>query len=111
MNLNNILEVENDLTFLEFKCSETGYLLWPLIRQEFIQFIISDLVYKSAPLISFNRNISYFSALPNLLKAKFHNFKIGTNHRKAILVMASGAGLFLKDGKWFNRLSDYFGFG
>lgn len=110
MNLERILAVEDDSSFLDFKCPETGYLLWPLIRQEFIQFIISDLVYKSAPLISLNRNINYPKALSSLLKAKCHNFWVGGNAKNDVLLMASGAGLFLRDGKWFNRLSDYFVF-
>ncbi len=108
MNLEGILAVEDDSTFLDFKCPETSYLLWPLIRQEFIQFIISDLVYKSAPLISLNRNINYPQALTSLLKAKYHNMRVGSSTQNDVLLMASGAGLFLKDGKWFNRLSDYF---
>lgn len=108
MDLNKILAVENDSTFLDFKCPETGYLLWPLIRQEFIQFIISDLVYKSAPLISLNRSLNCPKALKTLLKAKYHNFRTSNIPENNVLLMASGAGLFLKDGKWFNRLSDYF---
>lgn len=108
MNLQEILAVENDPTFLDFKCPETGYLLWPLIRQEFIQFIISDLVYKSASLISLNRNIAYPKAISSLLKAEYHNLFTRSRAKGNILLMASGAGLFLKDGKWFNRLSDYF---
>lgn len=110
MSLARILAVENDSTFLDFKCSATDYLLWPLIRQEFIQFIISDLVYKSAPLISFNRNVNYPKVLSSLLRAKCHNFRVGNSARGDVLLMASGAGLFLRDGKWFNRLSDYFAF-
>ncbi len=110
MNLKEILAVEDDSIFLDFKCPETGYLLWPLIRQEFIQFIISDLVYKSAPLISLNRNINYSKALSSLFKAKCHNFRVGGSARGDVLLMASGAGLILRDGKWFNRLSDYFAF-
>lgn len=110
MNLKEILAVEDDATFLDFKCPETGYLLWPLIRQEFIQSIISDLVYKSAPLISLNRNVNYPKALSGLFKAKCHNFWVGGSARGDVLLMASGAGLILRDGKWFNRLSDYFAF-
>jgi hypothetical protein len=110
MNLQEILVVENDPTFLDFKCPKTGYLLWPLIRQEFIQFITSDLLYKSAPLISLNRSIAYPKALPSLLKAEYHNLVTSRRAKGNVLLMASGAGLFLKDGKWFNRLSDYFAF-
>lgn len=108
--MQEILAVENDPTFLDFKCPKTGYLLWPLIRQEFIQFITSDLLYKSAPLISLNRNIAYPKALPSLLKAEYHNLRAGSRVKGNVLLIASGAGLFLKDGKWFNRLSDYFAF-
>ena len=108
--MQEILAVENDSTFLDFKCLKTGYLLWPLIRQEFIQFITSDLLYKSAPLISLNRSIAYPKALSSLLKAECHNLVTSRRAKGNVLLMASGAGLFLKDGKWFNRLSDYFAF-
>lgn len=107
LTLEKILAVENDPVFLDFKCIESGYLLWPLIRQEFIQFIISDLVYKSAPLISLNRNINYRKALISVIKAQYHNARV-SNNKNDLLLMASGAGLFLRNGQWFNRLSDYF---
>lgn len=108
LSLDEILGFENDSTFLDFRCVETDYLLWPLIRQEFIQFIISDLVYKSSPLISLNRNINYPKVFSSTLKAKLHNLWMGGNAKNDVLLMASGAGLFLRDGRWFNRLSDYF---
>lgn len=108
MNLEEILAIENDSSFLDFKCSVTGYLLWPLIRQEFIQFLISDFVYKNSPLISLNRDIDYRNALPSLIKAEYHNLLLRRKAKNNVLLMASGAGLFLRDGKWFNRLSDYF---
>lgn len=108
LNLEGILAVEDDSTFLDFKCPETGYLLWPLIRQDFIKLIISDLLYKSAPRISLNLDVNYSIALPSLVKANFHNLWFGNSVRGDVLLMASGAGLFVRDGKWFNRLSDYF---
>lgn len=107
MDLQNILAVEDDSTFLDFRCPETQFLLWPLIRQEFIQSIISDLVYKNEPLISLSQKRDYPKAASTLLKAQYHNL----THRytsNEVLLMASGAGLILRDGKWFNRLSDYF---
>lgn len=107
MDLQNILAVEDDSTFLDFKCPETQFLLWPLIRQEFIQSIISDLVYKNAPLISLSQKRDYPKAASTLLKAQCHNLMHRHTPNK-VLLMASGAGLILKDGKWFNRLSDYF---
>ncbi|MGQ0442864.1 MAG: hypothetical protein ACT4OH_05375, partial [Methylophilaceae bacterium] len=108
MNLGEILAVENDAAFLDYKCSVTDYLIWPLIRQEFIQSIISDFVYKSAPLISLKRDINYRHALLSLMKAEVHNRCLRREANSNVLLMASGAGLFLKEGQWFNRLSDYF---
>lgn len=107
MDLQSILAVEDDSAFLDFKCPETGFLLWPLIRQEFIQSIISDFVYKNAPLISLNQKTDYSKAASSLLKAQFHNI-LRRHATNDVLLMASGAGLILKDGRWFNRLSDYF---
>lgn len=109
-SLEDILVVENDSAFLDFKCPATGYLLWPLIRQEFIQSIISDLVYKSSPLISLDRTFSYSRACTSLFRGLFHNSVNSSAFNADVLLMASGAGLFLRDGKWFNRLSDYFAF-
>lgn len=108
ISLQDILEVENDSAFLAFRCQSTGFLLWPLVRQELIQWVISDQIYKTASLVNLTPQIhNRKKVLMSLLKAELHNLFFS---RKAsdVVVMATGAGLVMKDGLAFNRLSDYF---
>jgi hypothetical protein len=110
ISLQDILEVENDSALLDVKCPQTGLLLWPMVRQEVIQWVISAQVYKTASLVNLSPRVkSRTKAMSALLKAEWHNL---TFHSKVspILLMATGAGLITKDGQLFNRLSDYFAF-
>lgn len=108
LSLQDVLEVENDLALLDFKCPETGLLLWPLIRQELIQWTISEQLYKTASLINLSPKIhSQAKAIRSLLKAELHNLTF-TKESNPILLMATGAGLITRNDKLFNRLSDYF---
>lgn len=108
ISLQDILEVENDSDFLSFRCQSTGYLLWPLVRQELIQWVISEQVYKTASLVNLAQKIQNRStAMFSLLKAELHNLS-SLEKNSDVMVMATGAGLVKKNGLAFNRLSDYF---
>lgn len=108
ISLQDILEVENDSTLLNVRCPQTGLLLWPLVRQEVIQWIISEQVYKTESLVNLSPGVkSHTKALSALLKAQWHNLTFASK-ASPILLMGTGAGLITKNGKLFNRLSDYF---
>lgn len=106
--LSDLLELENDASFLEFRCPETGVLLWPLVRMPFFRFIISDLFYDPSMVSLKNRNFN--GMLSTAGRVIFHNARHWRHAKGRILIIASGAGHFLKMGRWFNRLSDYFAF-
>lgn len=106
ITLKDILEIENDEEILSFRCPVTGYLLWPLIRNTFIRFIMSDMLYET-PLISENRSPRPLKAYASVVKAGIHNLFKGRRLKGQILVSSSGSHILL-NGRYFNRLSDDF---
>lgn len=105
-SLHDLLEIENDPAFLEFRCPGTGYLLWPLARNQFLRQLISDLYYKHAPLLAPAAPIPRRQALAVLPQVLMHNFRRGKMHGE-VLVIGTGAGQFQREGRWFNRITDY----
>jgi len=106
-SLHDLLEVENHPSLLDFKCAETGLLLWPLVRIQFLRSILYDLMY-GAPLINRCPHWNYRAALPAIAKSIMYNVKHRHQARRNVLLMATGAGHVMKEGRWFNRLSDHF---
>jgi hypothetical protein len=106
ITLQDILEIENDEEILSFKCPEAGYLLWPPIRNVFIRFVMSDLLYQ-VPLLSEERPSLPRKAYASVVKACAHNMLKGRILKGPILISATGSHV-LRDGQYFNRLSDYF---
>ena len=106
ITLKDVLEVENDEEILRFRCPETGYLLWPFIRNTFIRFIKSDFHYKT-PLIFEEPSLRPRKAYVSVLRACFHNMRKGRHLKGPILISSSGSHV-LRDGRYFNRLSDDF---
>jgi len=104
--LQDILVIEDTPEILSFRCPDTGYLLWPLIRNVFIRFIKSDLHYKE-PLISDQRQPRPRKAYLSVLKACAHNAIKGRQLRGDVLISSTGSHV-LRDGLFFNRLSDHF---
>jgi len=104
--LQDILVIEDTPEILGFRCPDTGYLLWPLIRNVFIRFIKSDLHYKE-PLISDQRQPRPRKAYFSVLKACAHNAIKGRQLRGDVLIYSTGSHV-LRDGLFFNRLSDHF---
>lgn len=105
-SLHDLLAIENDPEFLEFRCPTTGYLLWPLARQLFLRQLISDLYYGHAPLLAPVGPIPRREALAVMPKVLMHNLRRGKMHGD-VLVIGTGAGNFRRDGRWFNRITDY----
>lgn len=101
-----LLEIENDPEFLTFRCARTGTLLWPLVRNQFFRQLISDLYYKEAPLIAEVPSVPRLKALAALSRVVRHN--VGQKRLTGdLLVVGTGAGSFLREGAWFNRITDY----
>lgn len=107
LTLGDILLAEDDAALLDFKCSETGTLLWPMIRAPFLRAIMSDMLY-STPLVGAAPAIPKLKAIRALGKAAVHNASHGWHPKADILLMATGMGGQIRDGAWFNRLCDHF---
>lgn len=105
-SLHDLIEVENDPAILEFRCSRTGHLLWPLARNQFLRQLISDLYYTHAPLLAPAPPIPRRRALIALPQVLMHNFRRGRMHGE-VMVIGTGAGQFQRNGQWFNRITDY----
>jgi hypothetical protein len=104
--LNDILSVEDDPSILDFKCEQTGVLLWPIVRVPFLRAILSDFLYET-PIAEGMAAIPKSRALNSLGKALMHN-GLHSKQRADIFIMATGVGNQLIGDKFFNRLSDHF---
>lgn len=107
LSLDAILAVEDDPALLNFQCHQTGILLWPLARVPFIRVILSDVLY-GTPLPMGRAATPKLQAVKTLGKAAIHNALHRSIEKTDILLMATGAGNQVKDGRWFNRLADHF---
>ena len=109
LTLQDILQVEDDIALVDFRCRETGVLLWPSIRNFFIRMIVSDLLY-GTPLVGSDSSYvgNRMAVAKAVARASWHNVLRSGKAKGDILLMATGAGYVLKDGKYFNRLSDHF---
>lgn len=106
-SLAQLLEIENDPAFLDFRCPRSGELLWPLARNQFLRLLISDLYYQQAPLLAEAPAVPWGQAMLSLVRVLGHN--VAQNDMSSeILFMATGGGHFQRDGRWFNRITDYF---
>ncbi len=107
-SLQELLVVEEDAEILAFRCPDAGYLTWPLLRNQFLRALISSLYYRETPLIAPPAEGRHRRALAALPKTLWKNARQWSAMRSDILVMASGAGHFTKEGRSFNRITDYF---
>jgi hypothetical protein len=108
-SMQQVLQIENDERILDFFCEKTGMPLWPLVRMSFLRFIISDRLFGGSLQNAGNKRLNY-SAIPTLIKAAAHNLTHGPKIKAPVTIMGTGVGNYMKDGAWFNRLTDYFYF-
>ncbi|WP_156789473.1 hypothetical protein [Aminomonas paucivorans] len=105
LSLEDLLAVEDDPCLLDYRCPETGILLWPAIRCVFFRFLMEDLLY-GAPLVETQNKPPLTKALWTSMKGWGHNRAF--RGRGDVLLVASGSGVRQDDGRWFNRLADPF---
>lgn len=104
--LKDLLQIE-DSNILNFRCSKTGVLLWPLLRNQFFRILISRLYYNQQPLVAFAPAKKHFGLLRVIPQLFWYNLKFKQSNVD-VLLFTTGAGHFLKKGIWFNRIADYF---
>lgn len=110
--LQDILRIEDSVELAAICCPETGIPLWTTIRSLFIRLIMGDLLY-SVPVVSGVGAVGAGSKqmqMSMISRAFAHNSLQlhALDHQYPITLMATGARLFDRDGRFFNGLSDYF---
>lgn len=106
LSFEDLLKIEDDPAFLEFRCSKTGYLLWPLVRTQFFRQLKSDLYYKHASLLAPVSSVPYRKVMSVFPRVLLQNIRQPQTQAE-ILVFGTGAGQFQRNGLWFNRITDY----
>jgi hypothetical protein len=110
LSLRDLLAVEDEPALLEYACIATQIPLWPLIRNQFFRFAMSDQLF-SRSLVQQKRGENFrrnaLGAISAVFRASMHNARARAL-RGPIVITTGSAGLLLQDGRWFNRLTDYF---
>lgn len=110
--LGDLLVAEDDPAILEYRCGQTGVLLWPHIRVVFLRMMMSDLLYETelVRVGTANTSVRWRAALKTLASSVLHNARAYASNRcrAEICIVTDSLGTILVEGKWLNRLSDYF---
>lgn len=110
VSLQDLLLVEDDASILDFRCNATGIPLWTQVRSMVFRMMISDICFTAAMDGKANAGVPASQALATMSRSMLHNlrFQLGGRCRADVCLVATGLGNQLLDGKWLNRLSDYF---
>ena len=109
--LSDFYLLESDPKILDFRCKKTNLIVWPILRDEFFNLVISKLHYKSE-YVTYNVKsnlLAKFVSLCKLIKLSlflknlFFNFK-----QKDILFVKTGFSEINIKNIIFNRNIDYF---
>lgn len=106
-DLSALLQVENDSELLDYSCPETSLPVWPLIRIAVLRTIMSDWLFKSAPLSSVGKK-NYRTLAKNVALSAIHNVTHNVEEHRDILIQSTGLGNFVHGGITRDRLVDYF---
>ncbi len=106
MHLRDLLALEDDPTFVELVCPDTGVLAWPAIRNDALRIVISAKLY-ARPIGGRTNPGTVISHAASVARAAAFNATHRPTPSRA-LILTSGAGLLERDGRAHNRYSDYF---
>lgn len=111
LSLRELLIVEDDSAILDFRCDQTGILVWPQIRVAFLRMMLSDLIYGVKLTGKTSATIPVTRAAHTFARSVAHNLQYRMTGRcKAnICVMADGVANQWVGEQWFNRLAGHFG--
>ncbi|MBN1293312.1 MAG: hypothetical protein JXB48_15845 [Candidatus Latescibacteria bacterium] len=107
MNVDSLIDFENDPRLLEFKLSHDNIHIWPLVRFNLFRHAFAAM-YNLQTAHAGSETISLIPRLKYLFQSIQNNplYKAGKHD---IIIIGSGAGIVAKrDGKWFDRINDYF---
>lgn len=107
--LYDLLEIENTPEILRFTCPGTDYLLWPYLRTVVIRMVMDREIYGEGVLIKLVPTespcaLQKLACVVDGLMSDLHLI----NRRAKIVFFNSGTTNIKLDGKYFNRVSDYF---
>lgn len=105
--LAQLLEVENEEALLNPVCPVTGIPVWTVVRNQFFRLVMSDLLYATQPLLSTTDRLPRARIAQAALRSVAHNLA-QPPRRAPVLIRATGVGLIERDGRSFNRYTDYF---
>jgi hypothetical protein len=110
VTLQDLLLIEDDASILEFRCAETGIPLWTQIRTVLFRMMISDTYYPTALHGKASAGVPASQAFATMSRSIIHNlrFQLSGQCQADVCLVATGVGTHWLNGKWFNRLSDYF---
>lgn len=110
LTLPALLQIEDDIALLDYRCADTGILLWPHLRTMFYRMALADFLY-GAPLTSGSGAVVPRSRIAAyIMRAVWSNaisHAMGKSVAEVCLVTSS-VGHQTREGRVFNRLSDYF---
>jgi hypothetical protein len=107
ITLADIIEIENDEALLNPVCPINGIPVWSVVRNQFFRLLMSDLLYPTQPLLSTSAIMPRLRIAHAALRSVAHNLAQPIRRAK-VLIRATGVGLIERDGRSFNRLTDYF---
>jgi hypothetical protein len=112
ITLNDILQIEESVGMARICCPETGIPMWTTIRSPVMRLIMGEVLY-SVPVVTEVGALGAGSRLKqmSIISRAFAHNALRLNaldQQYPIILMASGARLFDRDGKIFNGLSDHF---
>ena len=106
-DLETLLQIENDDQLLQYVCQDTDIPIWSLIRIQVLRTIMSDWLFTERS-FAFNRKKQYVQALKGAFVSAVHNLSVGKDFKKEIIIHATGAGNYAKDGVICDRIFGYF---
>ena len=103
--------LESDPKILDFRCSKTNIIIWPILREEFTNLVISKLYYKNE-FTNYNVKNNFFKRIISLCKLiklpLFFKNLFFIIKRKDLLYLKTGYGDINLKNKIFDRNIDYF---
>ena len=109
LTLADILEIENTPEILQFTCPGTDDLLWHSIRTLVLRMVIDQEVFGKPTQVTQEPGVSQsrIQKAKCVLDGLLYHVRL-FNRRADILFFNSGITNILRNGRYFNRVSDYF---
>jgi hypothetical protein len=110
-NLSHFFLLEADSKILDFRCDRTNLIVWPILREDFLNLVISKLYYDNK-LTNYNIKSNFVSKLTSLFKlisvVKLFKNLFFSLKKKDILYFKTGYPEININNKLFNKNIDYF---